>query len=168
MTDPGEFIPPTGAPPAPDSKKGLKLFLQRWVITTLAVVVAANMLAGIRYDTVSGLLIASLLLGIFNALFGRIKLVLGCLTLGIFALIMNALLLWFVGALVEGFDVDGFWTAFWGGLVISLVSIIVAALTGAQIGQVRGSFQTRFRSGAAPRGRDRDDDDDDNKPVIDV
>jgi putative membrane protein len=168
VTDLGEPIPPTDAPPPPKSKKALKLFLQRWVITTLAVVVAAYMLAGISYNTVPGLLVASLLLGIFNALFGRIKLVLGCLTLGVFALIMNALLLMFVGSLVDSFNVDGFSTAFWGGLVISLVSIIVSVLSGAEIGQVRSSFRAHIRTGGAPPGRERDDDDDDNKPVIDV
>lgn len=170
MTDPAETFPPTDAPP-PDAKKALKQFLQRWVITTLAVVVAANVLTGIEFDTVEGLLVASLLLGIFNAFFGRIKLVLGCLTLGFFALVMNAFLLMLVGALVAPFHVDGFWTAFWGGLIISLVSILVAALTGAQIGTVRTSFQARVHRGAAPRGPHRDgddDDDDDDKPLIDV
>lgn len=169
MTDPAENIPPSNAPTPPDSKKALKQFLQRWVITTLAVVVAANVLTGIRYDTAQGLLVASLLLGIFNALFGRVKLVLGCLTLGFFALVMNALLLMLVGALVAPFHVDGFWTAFWGGLIISLVSIIVAALTGAQVGTVRTSFQARVHRSPSPRGSTRDDDDDDdNKPLIDV
>lgn len=170
VTDHGEPIPPSAAPPPPDSKKALKQFLQRWVITTLAVVVAANMLTGIKFDSIEGLLVASLLLRIFNAFFGRIKLALGCLTLGFFALIMNALLLMLVGALVGPFHVDGFWTAFWGGLIVSLVSIIIAALTGAQIGTMRTSFQTRVHRGAAPRGPNRgdNDDDDDHKPLIDV
>ena len=45
----------------------VKAFLQRWLITTLAVLVAANVVRGIDYDSVAGLLVASLLLGILNA-----------------------------------------------------------------------------------------------------
>lgn len=158
--------PQPAAPPPQGSKAALKLFIQRWVITMLGVLVAANVLQGIRYDSIEGLFVASLLLGVFNAIFGRIKLVLGCLTLGVFALIMNALLLMFVAAVVDPFHVDDFWTAFWGGLVISLVAVVVASLTGAQVSPIRGSFRVRAErvSGRSPRDRD----DDDGPPIIDV
>ncbi len=173
MTEHGEPIPQPGAQPPPDSKAALKLFLQRWAITTLGVLVAANILRGIHYDTAGGLFVASLLLGALNALFGRVKLVLGCLTLGVFALVMNALLLMFVGELVEAFHVDGFWTAFWGGLVISLVALIVASLTGAQVSPLRGSVRfhasvNRDRSSNRRNRLDKDEDDNDGPPIIDV
>ncbi len=166
MTGPDAPIRPTTPPQPRDSRDALKLFLQRWAITTLGVLVAANVLRGIHYETIEGLFIASLLLGALNAFFGRLKLVLGCLTLGVFALVLNALLLMLVGALVEPFHVDGFWTAFWGGVVISLVSVVVAALTGARISPVRGSFHFETHRHSGRPGRpDRDDDD---PPIIDV
>ena len=175
MTEPGEPIPRPEAQPPQDSRAALKLFVQRWAVTTLGVLVAANILQGIRYETVGGLFVASLLLGVLNAFFGRIKLVLGCLTLGVFAFVMNALLLMFVGALVETFHVEGFWTAFWGGLVISLVALVVASLTGAQVSPMRGSFRVQAsvnrdsRSSRADRsGNPRDKDDDGGPPIIDV
>ncbi len=103
-------------------------FLQRWVVTTLAVLVAANVVKGLGYDHVGSLLVASLLLGFLNA-FVRPLLVLLSLpllvsTLGLFFLVINALLLWMVGSLVKGFHVTGFWPAFWGALVISITSVI--------------------------------------------
>ncbi len=175
MTDHGEPIPRPDAQPPRDSGAALKLFVQRWAVTTLGVLVAANILRGINYDTVGGLFVASLLLGALNALFGRIKLVLGCLTLGVFAFVMNALLLMFVGSLVETFHVDGFWTAFWGGLVISLVALIVASLTGAQVSPMRGSFRVQASVNRHPSSsrrdrldNDRDKDDNDGPPIIDV
>jgi putative membrane protein len=91
----------------------LKTFLQRWVVTTLAVLVASNLGLGIEYDTVSGLLVASLLLGIFNAFLRPILMLLSLplllVTLGLFTLVINALLLLWVGSLVPAFHVRDFW-----------------------------------------------------------
>jgi putative membrane protein len=139
----------------------LKSFLQRWLITTLAVLVAANIVRGIGYDNVVGLLIASLLLGALNAFVRPIMLTLALpilvVTLGLFILVINALLLYFVGWLVKSFHVASFGAAFWGALVISLVSLVANFLTGT--GQVR--IQGRER-------RPKSDKNDSDGPVIDV
>jgi putative membrane protein len=109
-------------------------FMQRWLVNTLAVLVAANIIRGIEYETVPSLLVASLLLGILNALLRPLLLLLSLplvvFTLGLFTLVINALLLMLVGQLVIAFHVADFWAAFWGGLVISLVSLILNTLTG--------------------------------------
>lgn len=111
-----------------------KSFLQRWLVNTVAVLVAANVIRGIEYETVAALLVASLLLGILNALLRPLLLLLSLplvlVTLGLFTLVINALLLMLVGQLVIAFHVEGFWAAFWGGLVISIVSMILNTLTG--------------------------------------
>lgn len=111
-----------------------KRFLQRWLVNTVAVLVAANVIRGIEYETVAALLVASLLLGILNALLRPLLLFLSLplvlITLGLFMLVINALLLMLVGQLVIAFHVEGFWAAFWGGLVISVVSLVLNALTG--------------------------------------
>jgi putative membrane protein len=100
----------------------------------LAVLVASNLRLGIEYDTVAGLLVASLLLGIFNAFLRPILLLLSfpllIVTLGLFTLVINALLLLWVASLVPAFHVRDFWAAFWGALVISLVSLAVNAMVG--------------------------------------
>src|SRR5947199_8611428 len=93
--------------------------------------VASSFLHGIRYDTVPALIGAALLLGILNAFVRPFLLILSAplilLTLGFFILILNGLLLLVVPSVVIGFHVDHFWSAFWGAIVISIVSWILSA-----------------------------------------
>lgn len=141
----------------------LKAFLERWIVTTLAVAVAANVVRGISYDDWRGLVFASLLLGILNAFLRPILLVLSLplllVTLGLFTLVINALLLLLVGSVMSSFHVKNFPAAFWGGLVISLVSMAVNALIG-----TKERNQQRERRERAPRRPD----DKGGGPVIDV
>ena len=112
----------------------LKEFLQRWLINTVAVMVAANLGLGIHYDTLSTLLVASLLLGILNTFLRPLLILLALplliITLGLFYFVINALLLRLVATLVKGFVVDGFWAAFSGALVITIMTMLLNALTG--------------------------------------
>jgi len=108
-------------------------FCIRWFVTAVSVFVAAWVVPGIDYTSFTGLAFASLLLGIINALVRPLLLIL-CLplilvTMGLFILVLNALLLWFVSGILPGssFTVSGFWAAFWGGLVISIISWILSA-----------------------------------------
>lgn len=141
----------------------LKPFFQRWAINTLAVLVAAHLVKGIRYDTVGSLFAASLLLGIFNSVLRPIMLLLSLplliFTLGMFTLVINGLLLYFVGWLVGPFYVDSFGAAFWGGLVISVVSLLANLLLGT--GQIQVEVD---RKPKPPSGNDEDGD----GPIIDV
>ena len=124
-------------------------FLQRWLITTVGVLIAANVIGGIHYDSTSALLVASLLLGLLNAFVRPVLVLISIsvvlLTFGLGLLLINALLLWGVGGMVKGFHVDGFWSAFWGAMVISLVSF----LGGMFLGQRPGSAPP---GGPGPRG----------------
>ncbi len=108
----------------------MRPFLMRWLFTTIAVAVAAQ-LTGIRYTSLGALIGASLLLGIVNALLRPILLLLSLpfilLTLGFFILVVNALLFWLVGSVVPGFPVEGFGQAFFGALVVSVVSWALSA-----------------------------------------
>src|SRR5213083_860065 len=110
---------------------GIKHFVFRWAVTTIAVMVASSIIQGIRYDTVAALIGASLLLGILNAFVRPFLLILSAplilVTLGFFILILNGLLLLIVPSVVVGFHVDSFWSAFWGAIVISIVSWILSA-----------------------------------------
>jgi len=111
----------------------LKQFIQRWVINTLAVLVATHIVKGIHYDTISGLIVATLLLGILNTVVRPILMLISLplliLTLGLFTLVINAVLLYLVGQ-TKFFHVDSFWAAFWGALVISIISLILNTMTG--------------------------------------
>jgi len=136
--------------------------LHSWVINTLAVLVAVCLLRPrINYAGLADLLVASLLLGVLNAVLRPILMLLTfpilIVTLGLFRFVINALLLLLVGYLLRPhFSVEGFWAAFWGALIISLVSSILNVLT--------GSRRVRFRRSRRPP----DSGDDGSGPVIDV
>ncbi|MCL4177462.1 MAG: phage holin family protein [Verrucomicrobia bacterium] len=145
----------------------LKRFLQRWLTNTIAVLVAANVIPGIEYETLAGLLVASLVLGVLNALLRPLLLLLSLplvvFTLGLFTLVINALLLMLVGQLVKPFHVETFWAAFWGGLIISLVSLILNTFTGT--GEKRIELHSRTPRSHRP---DHDGPGTGAGPVIDV
>jgi putative membrane protein len=137
----------------------VKEFFQRWVIDTVAVMTASLILPGIGYDGFGWLLLASLILGMFNAILKPLLLLLSLpliiLTLGLFSLVINALLLYFVGQIIAPFHVHGFGSALLGALIISIVSIALNTLTGT------GGVRIDLRK---PRRRKEPDDSD----VIDV
>ena len=141
----------------------MKKFIQSWLINTLAVLVAVYIVPGVHYQKPLDLFVASLVLGILNALLRPILLLLALplvvLTLGLFLLVINALLLYFVGFLLKPhFFTDGFWSAFWGALIISTVSMILNTMTGT------GTSRFRFER----RGRPPNSDKNGGGPVIDV
>ena len=119
----------------------MKAFLIRWLVTTLAVFLTAKILPGIRYDSPESLLAASLLLGIVNALvrpvllFFSLPLIL--LTMGFFILVVNALMLELVGKLIHGFVVQGFWSAFFGSILIGITSWILNGFFRNNDGKIR-------------------------------
>jgi putative membrane protein len=119
---------------------GIRRFVFRWAVTTIAVMVASSVIRGIRYDTIAALIGAALLLGILNAFVRPFLLIISVplilLTLGLFILVLNGLLLLLVPHVVVGFHVDSFWSAFWGAIVISLVSWLLSAFFRGSDGRV--------------------------------
>jgi putative membrane protein len=109
-------------------------FLIRLVVNAIALLAVAYVVPGIHVHGFGGALLAALILGIVNAVLRPILLLLSLpllvLTLGLFTLVINALMFWLVGALNAGLRVDGFWPAFWGALVLSIVSWLISLFTG--------------------------------------
>jgi putative membrane protein len=118
----------------PKSGGTIMRFLQSWAINTLAVLVAAFLLPGIAYDDWKTLLLASLLLGVLNSVVRPLLMLLALplliVTLGLFMLVINALLLLLVGQIVSGFEVESFWWAVAGSAIISVVSLVLNTMTG--------------------------------------
>lgn len=110
---------------------GFTRFLLAWGVTALGVLVAAYVVPGIRYESWTSLLVAALILGLLNGFVRPILVLLTAplvlVTLGLFIWVINALLLYFVGNIVRGFTVTGFWPALWGAAVISLISLVLHA-----------------------------------------
>ena len=140
-----------------------KKFILSWVINTLAVLVAVNIVPGVQFEGHSLLtpFVTSLVLGILNAFIRPIMMLLALplliFTLGLFTLVINALLLKLVSVLIPYFVVKDFWSAFLGALVISIVSVALNTLTGT--GRSRVTFRRRRRPPDSDRG---------DGPVIDV
>src|SRR5205807_5732336 len=115
--------------------RGVKKFFLGWVINTLAVFIAFKILKGIHCQSPVDLFAASLVLGILNTVLRPLLMLVALpvlfLTLGLFYFVINALILYFVSYLLRPhFYVDGFWTAFWGALIIGRVSLVLNTLTG--------------------------------------
>ena len=101
-------------------------FFLRWSVNLLALVVAGSFIQGIKIESIGMSVLAAGILSIVNAVIRPVVLVLtlpiNLLTIGLFTLVINALLLQLVASLVPGLVIHGFWAAFWGALVISAVS----------------------------------------------
>ena len=120
--------------PAPSRGRLIRSLVLRWLITSLAIFAAIYLVPGISFVG------PGWEIGIVAAIFGLINLglrpiltILTCplilLSLGLFGLILNALLLALTAQIAASvgvdFHIDGFWPAFWGGLVISLVTLVL-------------------------------------------
>jgi putative membrane protein len=114
----------------------MKLLI-RWVITSLALFVAAWLLPGIQVEGTAWIVYAvmAVILGLVNAIIRPLLTFLSCpliiLTLGLFILVINGLTLWLASAIAVnwfdiGFYIDGFWSAFLGALIVSIVSVILS------------------------------------------
>ena len=105
--------------------------LIRLVINILAILIISYLFPKvIRVDGFWAALIAAFLLGIVNAIIRPILVLLTLpitiLTLGLFLLVINGLMLWLVSAFVKGFQVNGFWGAVLGSILISIVSWVLS------------------------------------------
>jgi len=113
--------------------------LVRWVITGLALFAAAWLVPGIvvEGDGWTVYAVMAIILALINAVVRPILKLLTCpliiLTLGIFVLVINGFTLWLASRIAQswfnvGYSVDGFGAAFLGGLIVSVVSVILSAL----------------------------------------
>ena len=100
--------------------------LEGWLLLTISIIVTSYLVDGIHVTSFFSAFFAAAVLGILNALFRPILIVItlpiNILTLGLFTFVINALLLKMASGVVPGFYVQGFWSAVFGSLIISLVS----------------------------------------------
>ena len=107
----------------------LQDFLIHWAIMSLSLWVASYLFSGIKFSNKSSLLISALVLGFVNAVLRPILLILTfpltIVTLGLFVLVVNALMIMLVAKLVNGFKLSGFWTAFFVSIFIALFTLVI-------------------------------------------
>ena len=109
----------------------MKGIIVRWLFLTVAIFTAAYMLDGIRVSGFSSAVLAAAVLGVLNAFFRPVLLILtlplNILTLGLFTFAINAILLMMASGVIHGFEVDGFGSALIGSLFISVVSWLLTS-----------------------------------------
>jgi putative membrane protein len=106
--------------------------LIRWIVNAVALMLVSYLFASIEVSGFFAALITALILGLVNAVIRPILILItlpiNILTLGLFTFVINGLLFWFVASFLEGFEVAGFWSAFWGALAYSVISFLISML----------------------------------------
>ncbi|MCX6780202.1 MAG: phage holin family protein [Candidatus Magasanikbacteria bacterium] len=109
----------------------MSLLLQ-WILGALSLILVTYLVPGISVANFYSALLAALVLGLVNALIRPVLIILtlpvNILTLGLFTLVINALMFLLASSIVKGFNVSGFWPAFFGALVVSIISWLLNSI----------------------------------------
>lgn len=104
-------------------------FVLHWGIMSVSLWVASLLFRGMTFTSGPALLVSALALGFFNAILRPVlialTLPLTLLSFGLFLLVINALLLQLVAVLVKGFELKGFWTAFFVSIFVSAFGFLI-------------------------------------------
>jgi len=134
----------------------MPVILIRWLTTTAAIVATSYLLDGIHVSGFFSAVFAAGLLGILNAFFRPVALILtlpiNILSLGLFTFVINALMLKMASGIIPGFDVYGFWTAIFGSFLISIISWLLNAFISEQ--GTWGSIKPKRKPDAGTRNSD--------------
>lgn len=110
----------------------MMMLLLHWLLSAVALLVVSRIVPGFHVLGLVPALIASLVIGLLNATAGLflkiVTLPLSILTLGIFLLVINGLMILVASAIVPGFRVTGFAPAFWGAVVLALLGMLIRAI----------------------------------------
>jgi putative membrane protein len=129
--------------------------LIRWLILTAAILAAAHLIEGIVVSGFWAAFFAAAILGILNVFFKPLLIILtlpvNILTLGLFTVVINAVLLKMASALITGFDIHGFWPAVFGAIIISVVNWLLGTLISDR--GHPGAHENPGNSGSTPHSR---------------
>lgn len=107
-------------------------FILRTLISTLAVLITAYLLPGVRVDSIITAVIVAVVLSFLNSFLKPLMILLSLpitvYTLGLFLLVINTCIILMTARIVKGFYVDGFWSAMWFSIVLSLVNSVLEAI----------------------------------------
>ena len=108
----------------------MTLLIVRWVLNALALLLVAYLVPGVVVSSFWTALLLVLVFGIVNVTIKPLLLLftlpINILSLGLFTLVINALLFWFVANIIKGFTVANFWAAFLGALAYSLITTVIS------------------------------------------
>src|SRR3990172_10631934 len=110
----------------------MRQLLFNWLLSALSLLIVAHVIRGFEVSGFLTALVAAIVIGLVNSTLGLflkiVTLPLTILTLGIFWLVINALMLEIASWLVPGFTVQSFWSTFWGAIILSLVNLLLKFL----------------------------------------
>jgi putative membrane protein len=110
----------------------MTLFMLTWAMTSLSLWVATYVFDGLQFNDSGALIISALVLGLANAIVRPLLILftlpLTILSMGLFLLVINAIVLMLVAQLVSGFILTGFWTAFFASIFIAILNAILGSL----------------------------------------
>lgn len=116
-----------------ENVRAMLALLFQWVLYAVALLVVSKIVPGFYVRGLWPALVAALVIGLLNATLGFfLKIVtfpLSILTLGIFLLVINGLMILLASSVVRGFDVRGFFPAFWGAIVLALLHMVIRWIT---------------------------------------
>ena len=103
-----------------------------WILNAVALLAVAYVLPGIMIASFWSAMLAALVLGLLNALVKPVLILLTLpitiVTMGLFLIVLNALMFWWAGSMLKGFQVDGFWWAVAGAVLYSLIASLFSML----------------------------------------
>jgi putative membrane protein len=110
----------------------IKLLIH-WILSAITLMVISHFLSGFHVMGLKPALIAALVIGLLNATLGLLLKIItfpiSILTLGLFLFVINGLMILMASSLVRGFRVNGMVPAFWGAVVLTLLGMIIRAVT---------------------------------------
>jgi putative membrane protein len=110
----------------------IRLLIQ-WVLSAIALLIVSQIVPGFFVRGLWPAMMAALVIGLLNATLGLLlKIVtfpISILTLGLFLLVINGLMILVASSIVRGFTVRGLWPAFWGAVVLALLGMLIRAVT---------------------------------------
>lgn len=126
----------------------MKKFILKWLTNFAGIILVAQTIPGIVVIDLSSALVAALMIGLLNTFIKPIVLIItlpiNILSLGLFTLFINTFVFYAASKLVSGFSIAGFWSAFWGALMLSVISFLMNLFTGSF-----GKFEMNVKRGAS-------------------
>lgn len=127
-------------------RKGPSHWVTQWLISAVGLALVARWVDGVSFkasgwEAVLTVLSASAVLGLMNLLLKPFLLIItlpvNIMTLGLFTLVINGLVLWAAAALIPAFSINGLWTAVWAALLLSILNLVLGGIFGSASLSVR-------------------------------
>ena len=125
----------------------IKNYIIRWLINAVGLLIVSKIMGSIEIDGILTAVVAAAVIGLINIFLRPLLIILtlpiNILSLGLFTLVINGLIFYFVGSIVEGFHVTGFLAAFLGALILSIINVLATFLIGMGKGKAFIHIQRR-------------------------